>query len=60
MSVLTPVKEESKVHHSEYIQSEDKPAEETKPAEESKPTVAFGGDEQAKPAEPAKPDATAE
>ena len=40
MSVLTPFKKEeklSKVHHTEYLRSEDKPTEETKPAEESKP-----------------------
>jgi hypothetical protein len=40
MSVLTPIREiKSKVHHSEYIRSEDKPADDTKPAEESKPTA---------------------
>jgi hypothetical protein len=36
MSVLTPIKEEkSKVHFSEYIRSEDTPAEETKPEEDT-------------------------
>lgn len=38
MSVFTPIKkEQSKVHYTEYIRSEDKPSEEAKPAEESKP-----------------------
>jgi hypothetical protein len=48
MSVLAPSKEqktESKVHYTEYIRSEDKPAEESKPVEESKPA------EESKPSE---------
>jgi hypothetical protein len=56
MSVLTPIREiKSKVHHSEYIRSEDKPADDTKPAEESKPTANSEGSDQAKPDEPAAP-----
>jgi|GEM_PF-5477887 len=55
MSILTPFKEiKSKVHHSEYIRSEDQPAGDTKPAEESKPTTHSEDGEQAKPAAPAK------
>ena len=42
MSLLSPIKEEakSKVHHTEYISSEDKPADTNKPADDAtKPDV---------------------
>jgi hypothetical protein len=56
MSVLAPIREiKSKIHHSEYITSEDKPAGDTKPAEESKPTANSEGNDQATPTEPAAP-----
>jgi hypothetical protein len=40
MSVFTPIKsnkKESKIHHSQYIKTENKPDEETKPAEPVNP-----------------------
>lgn len=40
MTVVKPIEKQdtsSKVHYSEYLRSEDKPAEETKPAEDNKP-----------------------
>jgi hypothetical protein len=40
MSVLTftkPIKEQSKVHNSQYIKTENKPDEETKPSEPVNP-----------------------